>query len=55
MFEEEYRGNSIDVNDCSSCPFNLGERGGKIWCDHYEDFVSNCACGGSWNTKIIDV
>lgn len=55
LISDDYHGNSEDINDCTFCPFNLGERGGKIWCDHYNDFVNNCACGGSWNTVNVDV
>lgn len=53
--DDDYHANCVDVCSCSSCPYNLGERGGKIYCDYYEDFVSDCACGGMHNTVIIDV
>lgn len=55
LLGEHYHGNSMSICDCTSCPYNLGERGGKIWCDYYEDFVKNCACGGKHNSAIIDV
>lgn len=55
LLGDHYHGNSVSVNDCALCPYNLGERGGKIWCDYYNDFVKNCACGGLYNSVNIDV